>query len=84
MDKHINLSEFQKALGGAASKYKITDTQSNEVTEHAKSWFESYKPLLLIFAYITILTILIQLPTLQLHAMDASFYGGFLFSIFFF
>jgi copper chaperone CopZ len=61
MEKHIPLLDFQKALGGADSKYQISALQHNEVTEQAKSWFETYKPLLLIFAYITIITALIQI-----------------------
>lgn len=53
MDKHIALSSFQQALGGAASKYQIAALQHNEAAEQARSWWETYKPIILIFAYIT-------------------------------
>lgn len=57
MDKHIAIADFQKALD---SKYQISAINHNEVAEQAKSWFETYKPILLIFFYITIVTILVQ------------------------
>ena len=42
MDKHIPLSDFQNALGGEASKYKISATHHNEAAEQTKSFVESY------------------------------------------
>jgi copper chaperone CopZ/uncharacterized membrane protein YphA (DoxX/SURF4 family) len=54
MEKHIALPELQKALGGAEGKYQILATQHNETDEQAKSWFETYKPILLIFGFITL------------------------------
>jgi cation transport ATPase len=56
MDKHIALSELQKALGGAKSKYQLSAIHHNETIEHAKSWFEIYKPIFLIFGYIILVT----------------------------
>ena len=50
MDKHIALSTFQNALN---KKYTITAMEHNETAEQAKSWFATYKPILLIFGYIT-------------------------------
>ncbi|MFM9909223.1 MAG: heavy-metal-associated domain-containing protein [Chitinophagaceae bacterium] len=58
MDKHIALSDFQKVLD---SKYHIAAINHSEVEEQAKSWFETYKPILLIFFYITLVTSLVQL-----------------------
>lgn len=55
MDKHIALSTFQNALD---KKYSITATEHRETTEQAKSWFSTYKPILLIFAYITAIAII--------------------------
>ena len=46
MDKHIALSDLQKALD---PKYTISATHHNEIAEQTKSWFETYKPILLIF-----------------------------------
>jgi copper chaperone CopZ len=60
MDKHIPISELQNALGGSESKYKISAVEHNESAELAKSWLETYKPILLIFLYITIVTALSQ------------------------
>lgn len=60
MDKHIALSDFQKALGGNESRYHISAIEHNEAAEQAKSWLATYKPILTIFAYITAITLLIQ------------------------
>jgi copper chaperone CopZ len=60
MDKHISLSDFQNVLGGQESKYQISAIKHSEIAEQTKSWFETYKPILLIFSYITIVTLLIQ------------------------
>lgn len=57
MDKHIALSDLQKVLD---SKYQISATHHSETLEQSKSWFITYKPVLLIFFYITIVTTLIQ------------------------
>lgn len=57
MDKHIALSDLQKSL---PEKYQISATHHNEIAEQTKSWFETYKPILLIFLYITIVTVLAQ------------------------
>ena len=60
MQKHIHLNMLQEALGGAASKYQIAAVQHNEIAEQAKSWLETYKPILLIFAYILGVSLLIS------------------------
>lgn len=60
MDKHISLSDLQKAIGGTDSKYQISATQHNETAEVAKSWFETYKPLLLVFGFITLVASVMQ------------------------
>ena len=60
MDKHIALSDLQKALGGVASKYQITAEAHNEAAEQARSWWETYKPIVLIFGFITLVTLVIQ------------------------
>lgn len=60
MEKHIPIFELQSALGGANGKYQISANQHNETAEQAKSWFENYKPILLIFGYISLVTLLIQ------------------------
>lgn len=57
MEKHIALSVFQNALD---SKYTIAAAEHNETAEQAKSWLAIYKPVLLIFGYITGITLLIE------------------------
>lgn len=76
MDKHIALSDLQKALD---SQYQITSINHNEITEQAKSWFDTYKPILLIFFYITLTTVLIQLKNEVFNAMEwmRHFMAGF-------
>lgn len=61
MDKHISIGSFQDALGGKESRYQISAKEHNELSEQAKNWVETYKPVLLIFGYITLTTLLVQL-----------------------
>jgi len=79
MDKHVDLSALQEALGGKNSKYQITAIHHNETTEQAKSWIETYKPILLIFGYITVIALLIQLKNDTFNYMEAMrhFMAGF-------
>jgi copper chaperone CopZ len=79
MDKHIALSDLQEAIGGKESKYQISAIQHNEVVEQAKSWFETYKPILLIFSYITMVTVLVQSTNQEIDWMQAMrhFMAGF-------
>ncbi len=62
MEKHISINELQKALGGNDSKYQIAALAHNEVVEEAKSWLEIYKPILLIFIFISGISVLVQIP----------------------
>lgn len=61
MEKHVALSELQKALGGSGGKYQISALQHNETAEQAKSWFETYKPILLIFGFVTLVAFVMQI-----------------------
>ena len=76
MDKHIALDKLQKAL---PEKYQILATQHNETMEQTKSWFETYKPILLIFFYISLITILVQLKNENFNWMQVMqyFMAGF-------
>jgi copper chaperone CopZ len=76
MDKHIALSDLQKVLD---NKYQIAAINHNEVAEQTKSWFETYKPILLIFFYITVVTIVVQTQNNQFDFMQAMrhFMSGF-------
>ncbi len=79
MDKHIPLSAFQTALGGESSKYKISATHPSETAEETKSWFAVYKPILLIFGYIIVITVLMQLIHGSFNLMQwmSHFMAGF-------
>jgi copper chaperone CopZ len=76
MNKHIALSDFQKALD---NKYQISAVNHSEIEEQAKSWLETYKPILLIFFYISLITILIQQKNIDFNLMEAMqhFMAGF-------
>lgn len=51
MNKHIPLATLQQAL---AAKYTITAVEHSEAVEQTKSWLATYKPILLIFGYVTL------------------------------
>lgn len=76
MEKHIPLSSLQKAL---PEKYQISATEYNEIAEQTKSWFETYKPILLIFFYIILITGLVQFTNHHFDAMQwmQHFMAGF-------
>jgi copper chaperone CopZ/uncharacterized membrane protein YphA (DoxX/SURF4 family) len=60
MDKHIGLDTLQQALGGKDSKYQISPVSHNEMVEEARSWAETYKPILLIFGYVTAISLVVS------------------------
>lgn len=76
MNKHIALSDFQKVLD---NKYQISAVNHSEINEQAKSWLETYKPIILIFFYISLVTILIQFKNQSFNLMEAMqyFMAGF-------
>lgn len=60
MDKHISLSNFQEVIK-PYSKYSVTEktvTPTFIEEEAPKTWFETYRPLLLIFSFITAVSII--------------------------
>ncbi|RYY47104.1 MAG: heavy-metal-associated domain-containing protein [Chitinophagaceae bacterium] len=63
MQKHIPVSTLQNALS-KAGHYTITEADGGmhrmEAKEEPTSWLNTYKPILLIGAYITAITLLIQ------------------------
>lgn len=71
MNKHIPLSDLQQALD---PKYTISAIQFNETEELAKSWFETYKPILLIFFYISLIVVLVQINSERFNIMMAMQY----------
>lgn len=83
MDKHISLSIFQNALD---KKYSISAIEHNEAAEQAKNWFSTYKPILVIFAYITTISIIAGAHQNQFHWIQAMniFMAGFFLTFSFF
>lgn len=66
MDKHISTDTLQKALKDYP-KYQLSEiAKQNHVPIHKfeqdekKTWLQTYKPILLIFGYITAITLLIE------------------------
>ena len=76
MNKHTGLSDLQKVLD---DKYQISAINHSEIEEQAKSWFETYKPILLIFFYITLVVLLINFNFGHINYMQAMqhFMAGF-------
>lgn len=70
MSEHVTLETLQTALD---TRYSIKELKpaafanpvstyiDDSLTEEKKSWFETYKPVLLVFLYISLITLLIQL-----------------------
>lgn len=85
MEKHIALSELQKAIG-AKGNYTISAVHHNETAEQAKSWFATYKPILLIFAFITGISIITARMQSEIHWMLCmnNFMAGFFLTFSFF
>ncbi|TKC12606.1 heavy-metal-associated domain-containing protein [Pedobacter polaris] len=86
IDKHVSLNALQDALGGPASKYQILATTHNEAFEETKSFFETYKPVLLLFAYVGIVSALAswQNSTINWMLFMRFFMAGFFLSFSFF
>lgn len=78
MDKHIALSDLQNTIG-ADGKYKISAIHHSETAEQAKSWFATYKPILLIFGYISVVASVIQFTNHHFDVMQwmQHFMAGF-------
>lgn len=76
MDKHIPLSDLQNALN---PKYQISALHHSEMAEQTKSWFETYKPILLIFFYISLVTLFVQFKNHHFNVMGwmQHFMAGF-------
>jgi len=83
MQRHLSLSELQKAIG-EESKYRITkDSDGSDI--HAiegtgfQKWLATYKPLFLIFLFITGLSFLTSFEFRSLNMMDwmKNFMAGF-------
>ena len=78
MNSHIPLGDLQKAISEKGD-YTINPELHNELTEQTKGWLDTYKPVLLIFFYITMVTLLIQLANNQFDSKQwmRHFMAGF-------
>ena len=79
MGKHVPTSAFQAALAPFQGKYQITALQSEAVMEVKPSWLTTYWPILLIFGFITLVTLSIQIAQGSWSTMQfmAQFMAGF-------
>ncbi|MEO6667897.1 MAG: MauE/DoxX family redox-associated membrane protein [Ferruginibacter sp.] len=82
MAKHIPVSLLQKALNNAGP-YSITETNavihhSIDTPSESSSWLQTYKPILIIAAYITAISLLIETQTgFHLENWMQNFMAGF-------
>ena len=78
MDSHIPLIKLQEALG---KKYSITAAGHHEITERGKNGWVTYKPILLIFGYISMIAVVAathQTTTNWMRGMNVFMAGFFL------
>ncbi len=61
MQRHISLKELQGSIA-TAGNFKIEETGHSIPASAATSWLTTYKPILLIFAYIIGITFITSLP----------------------
>lgn len=90
MSKHIPLDTLQKAIK-KAGEYIITEAETNGQVKmqeqvETKSWFVTYKPLLLVFVFIAGIATISSWRDGEFHLMDwmAIFMGGFFIAFSFF
>jgi cation transport ATPase len=84
MQRHLTVDELQNAIG-RDSKYIIKEDHShhahgrNADDQEPKSWLETYKPILMIFAFITAVSLIFGSHNGQVHGMMFMniFMGGF-------
>ena len=83
MEKHIPLATLQNALD---KKYTISSMEHNESVEQVKHWFQVYKPILLIFIYLLLITVAVAFDQHHFDWMRAMnvFMAGFFITFSFF
>lgn len=86
MDEHVSLRTIQEALGGEGAKYHVAATNHHEAVEGTKSWLKTYHPLLLLFGYISLISIFSSFNSQQWDGMEFMrvFMAGFFLSFSFF
>ncbi len=82
MDKHIDTNTLKSALK-EYPKYQLAEKEQNkndsEIAEESKTWFVTYRPILLVFTYITGVSLLIQFVSGSFNSMQwmTHFMAGF-------
>ena len=86
MEKHVGLNTLQNALGGSDSKYQISAQAHSEILEETKSFFETYKPVLLLFGYVGAVSLIASWQNATVNGMlfMRFFMAGFFLSFSFF
>jgi cation transport ATPase len=84
MQKHISTSVLQDALKG--TKYQLTEKQEipPHFEEEQKSWLQTYKPVLLLFAFITGVSFLANTESFSWMRWMQHFMAGFFLAFSFF
>ena len=86
----LALDHLQIALG---TKYTIDTIKPNEIITETRTWYETYKPILLLFFYITMVTSIMALQNISTSQMNINeigmkwmnhFMGGFFLAFSFF
>lgn len=81
MDTHIPFTELKQAIANAGTKYTIIESPElvNGQKTESLSWFGTYKPVILIFFYITIVTLSVQFYNREFNFMEwmRHFMAGF-------
>lgn len=80
MSRHISTADLQQAIGNP--KYTITDSPAahdSHMTTETTHWFTTYKPILLIFAFITGVSAIVSYHHETIHGMQfmSAFMAGF-------
>lgn len=71
MSRHISTTDLQNAIGNP--KYTISENphaSDHQMTSVATSWLETYKPILLIFAFITLVSAIVSYHHASFHGMQ--------------
>ncbi len=86
MSSHIALSTLQEKLKALDPKYDISPTAHSEIVEQSKSWWTQYRPILLVFFYLLLVTLIIQWSrgTFDLSSWMTHFMAGFFLTFSFF
>ncbi len=89
MEKHIPTATFQEVLA-PYSKYQLSEPKNNSMVlnndDSQKSWLETYKPIVLIFSYISVVSLIIAFNNSEFNWMlfMRSFMAGFFLTFSFF